>query len=233
MGRAAGRERTTGMVAGATAVTIAALFVLAPAASAASTISVSPSSVGQGGTVTVSGNVPASGAASCASGASAQLTSTAVPFPPAGFGPQAARDPSGGFSVAYTVPSSTPVGSYDIDIRCAGGNVGVSATLQVTAPSAVTAGVAVSPASAPAGNRVTVSGAVPLTGAKACPSADAVQLTSTAALFPPAASGRKPREMPPATSASTTPFPREPRRGRTAWASAAGAPTMVCRPRSR
>jgi len=100
--------------------------------------------------------------------------------------------------------------------------VGVSATLQVCRRQ-----------SAPGGNRVAVSGTVALTGAKACPSADAVQLTSTAALFPPAASGRKPREMPPGTSASTTPFPRGGRRGRTAWASGAGAAPSVCRPRSR
>ncbi|MDQ6727775.1 MAG: hypothetical protein M3066_16650 [Actinomycetota bacterium] len=171
------------------AMAIATLVALAPPASAASTISVSPSSVAQGGTVTVSGNVPVAGAASCASGAAAQLTSTAALFPPAGFGPQAARDSSGGFSVAYTVPASTPVGSYDIGIRCAGGNVGVTATLRVTAPSTVTPGVAVSPASAAAGDRVTVSGTVPVTGAKACPSVDAVELTSTAALFPPSGFG--------------------------------------------
>ncbi len=189
MGRAAGLRPTAGRVAGAIAVALTTLVALAPAASAASTISVSPSSVAQGGTVTVSGNVPVSGAASCASGASAQLTSTAALFPPAGFGPQAARDASGGFSVAYTVPASTPVGSYNIGIRCAGGNVGVSATVQVTAPSAVTPGIDVSPASAAAGDRVTVSGTVGLTGAKACPSSDAVRLTSTAALFPPDGSG--------------------------------------------
>jgi hypothetical protein len=99
---------------------------------------VSPVSAAPGTSIVISGNVPATGAASCPSSASAQLTSTAGLFPPDGFGPQAARGPNGDFNASYTIPASAPAGSYDIGIRCAGGNVGVSAALQVIRPVATT-----------------------------------------------------------------------------------------------
>jgi LPXTG-motif cell wall-anchored protein len=93
---------------------------------------VSPSSAAPGTAVTVSGNVPVSGTASCAAGDAAQLTSTAALFPPDGFGPQAPRDANGDFSVQYTIPTSTPAGTYSIGLRCGGGNVGITASLTVT-----------------------------------------------------------------------------------------------------
>jgi hypothetical protein len=125
--------------AAALALAIVVLSLVTPAALAASTIAVSPASATQGASVTISGNVPVTGAPSCPSGASAQLTSTAGLFPPDGFGPQAARDTQGNFTTSYTIPASTPAGSYEIGIRCAGGNVGVSATLQVIRPVTTTA----------------------------------------------------------------------------------------------
>src|SRR5438132_12571389 len=48
-------------------------------------------------------------------------------FPPDGFGPTAARDSHGAFALTYTVPTSTPAGTYQIGARCGGGNIGVVA----------------------------------------------------------------------------------------------------------
>jgi hypothetical protein len=105
----------------------------ASAASAAGSIAVSPSTVPAGETVTISGSIPTAGSASCESADAAIITSTAQLFPPDGFGPQAARNAEGGFSVHYTVPDSTPPGTYALGLRCGGGNVGVSTDLTVTA----------------------------------------------------------------------------------------------------
>ncbi len=108
----------------------------APVAAAGSTISVTPSSVAAGVTVTVSGSIPTSGAGSCPAGDGVTLTSTEALFPQGGFGPTAPRSASGSFSVTYQVPSSTPAGTYSIGMRCGGGNVGISATLTVTTATA-------------------------------------------------------------------------------------------------
>jgi hypothetical protein len=117
------------------AVIVFALLMQTSVAEAASGITVSPSSAHQGDTVTVSGNVPVSGTASCASGDAVQLTSTADLFPPDGFGPQATRDASGNFQVQYVIPAATPPGTYNIGVRCGGGNVGITTTLHVTSAS--------------------------------------------------------------------------------------------------
>jgi hypothetical protein len=93
-----------------------------------STISVSPAVVAAGHTVRISGSTPTSG---CPASDAAILTSIDRFFPPDGFGPQAARDSSGAFSVFYTVPRSTPPGMYSIGLRCGGGNVGVSTSVRV------------------------------------------------------------------------------------------------------
>jgi len=92
---------------------------------------------------------------------------------------------SGNFSTNCSIPTSTPFGAYSIGLRCGGSNVGISATLRVTAAPPVTPVITVSPTSAQSGESVTISGVVPPTGSRSCPSADAAQLTSTAALFPP------------------------------------------------
>ncbi len=102
----------------------------APAAAAAGSVTVAPAAVPAGGTVTISGSVDP---AQCPASDGVTLTSTAAFFPPDGFGPVAARTASGAFSVSHTVPASTPPGSYSIGLRCGGGNVGVSATLRVSA----------------------------------------------------------------------------------------------------
>jgi hypothetical protein len=90
-------------------------------------MSVSPSTVSPGGTVHISGSV------SIGECHEATLTDTAV-FPPDGFGPTVTLDTNGAFAVDYTVPTSTPAGTYQIGMRCGGGNVGVFTTLHVTAP---------------------------------------------------------------------------------------------------
>ena len=101
----------------------------APAVAAANSVTVSPVTVPAGATVTISGSVDIS---QCPASEGVTLTSTAAFFPPDGFGPVVARTASGAFSIAHTVPASTSPGTYTIGLRCGGGNVGVSATLQVT-----------------------------------------------------------------------------------------------------
>jgi LPXTG-motif cell wall-anchored protein len=124
-------SRTVGRAATAMAVMVLALCAQTSVAGAGPNIAVSPSSAPQGGTVTISGNVPRSGNPSCASDP-AQLVSTADLFPGDGFGPQVTRDASGNFQTDYVIPAATPAGSYSIGVRCGGGNVGIFATLQVT-----------------------------------------------------------------------------------------------------
>ena len=138
MWRSTRTRRTVVQVAGALAIIVTAVGALGSAASAASSVTVSPSSAPQGSAVTISGSVPVSGTGSCASGDPAQLTSTADLFPPDGVGPQAARDASGNFNATYTIPSTTRPATYSIGVRCGGGAVGVSATLQVTQPATTT-----------------------------------------------------------------------------------------------
>jgi hypothetical protein len=105
-------------------------------------------------------------------------------FPPDGLGPAAVRDSSGAFSVSYTVPVQTPAGAYQIGLRCGGGNVGVSARLQVTEQ--VTTGrnatISVSPTVVAAGHPVRISGSVRYEG---CTADTGPVLTSLDRLFPP------------------------------------------------
>jgi hypothetical protein len=107
---------------------IVALAVPA-AAGPSSTISVRPKVVAAGHQVRISGSTPVS---DCPADDAAILTSTAGLFPPDGFGPVVPRDDAGAFSVLYTVPTTTPAGTYQVGFRCGGGNVGVFATLRVT-----------------------------------------------------------------------------------------------------
>jgi hypothetical protein len=118
-------------VVAAIAVIVLAVWLQTSVAAAASNITVSPSSANNGSTVTISGNVPVSGTASCDPTDPVQLTSTSDLFPPDGFGPQATRDASGNFQTQYVIPATTPAGTYSIGMRCGGGNVGVTATLRV------------------------------------------------------------------------------------------------------
>src|SRR4029079_9918342 len=51
----------------------------------------------------------------------------------AGVAATSQREPSVDCALDYTVPTSPPAGSYDVGLRCGGGNVGVAASLTVTA----------------------------------------------------------------------------------------------------
>jgi hypothetical protein len=133
LGQDVGQDRRITMKKGAiTLATSALLMGLALPASAGpgSTISVRPAVVAAGHPVRISGSTPVS---DCPADDAAILTSTADLFPPDGFGPVVPRDSSGAFSVVYRVPTTTPAGTYQIGFRCGGGNVGVFATLRVTA----------------------------------------------------------------------------------------------------
>jgi hypothetical protein len=124
--------RTSRAVACVAAIGLAVVTTSTPAGAAAATIAVSPSTVAAGATVTITGSIPTTGTPSCAASEGVTLVSTQALFPQGGFGPTAPRDASGAFTISYAVPTSTPAGSYDIGMRCGGGLVGVSATLQVT-----------------------------------------------------------------------------------------------------
>ena len=165
-----------------TSLAIVAVALLATPASGESMIAVSPSRAAAGTTVTVSGNIVVSGASSCPAEAAALLTSTADLFPPDGFGPRVARDPHGSFIIDFAIPATTPLGGYEIGVRCGGGSVGVRATLQVAVKGSALARVGAAPSDTAPGGTITIAGVVPIAS---CPATDAVQLTSTADLFPP------------------------------------------------
>lgn len=93
---------------------------------------VSPMTARSGGTVVFSGVVLTSGDRLCASSNALTLTSDAALFPPDGFGPHPSRNAAGAFQTGYTIPASTPPGTYTIGLRCDGGNIGVGATFRVT-----------------------------------------------------------------------------------------------------
>jgi hypothetical protein len=96
-------------------------------------ISVSPSTISPGGAVHISGSVSIQG---CPQSDDATVTDSSALFPPDGFGPNVSRNSNGDFATDYTVPTSTPPGTYTLTLRCGGGNVGVSAQLHViSAPS--------------------------------------------------------------------------------------------------
>jgi type 1 fimbria pilin len=116
------------------AVVLVAVLALAAPASAASIV-VQPSSVGIGGTVTISGDVLADGTPGCTVPGTVTLISPAF----VGLGEFAGEgavelpvDASGSFSGPVHLSSSIGPGTYSISARCGGGNLGVSATLTVT-----------------------------------------------------------------------------------------------------
>jgi hypothetical protein len=118
------------LLIGVAAAVLAAVLVAAPAyAAKKASISVSPSTVSAGGTVHVSGSIPVKG---CPASDGATVVGQAALFPPDGFGPTTKRDANGDLALDYTVPASTPAGTYDVGLRCGGANVGVAASLTVT-----------------------------------------------------------------------------------------------------
>jgi hypothetical protein len=122
------------LAAAGVAATVAVLMVAGGPAyagqNANGSISVSPSVVPAGGTARITGSVEPQG---CPTSDSAIPESTDALFPPDGFGPATARNSQGAFALDYTVPTSTPAGTYQIGLRCGGGSVGVTASLQVIA----------------------------------------------------------------------------------------------------
>ena len=112
---------------------LAAMLAAQPAAAEAVTLTVTPAVAANGDGVTISGSVPSTGDRSCPGQDGVTVTSDAALFQPDGFGPQAARDTDGAFQIRFTVPASTPAGTYQLGLRCGGGNLGVSTTLRVRA----------------------------------------------------------------------------------------------------
>jgi hypothetical protein len=110
----------------------------------AASITVSPGSVPAGGAVTISGDVLApNGQPGCQLPGTVLLFSGAFGDPNTPLQTTAAADAH--FSVPVTIPAGVAPGTYTISGRCGGGNLGVQATLVVTAglPATGVAGVVV------------------------------------------------------------------------------------------
>jgi hypothetical protein len=148
----AGTYTVSGRCGGGNLGVSATLTVRAATTTPAAALRVSPRSVTAGDTVTVSGSVgPGQEGSACAS--SIELLSRAfddthefagVPAVTAAVRPDAT------FAATTRIPRSTPAGAYDISGRCGGGNLGVSATLEVrAAATATTTPASAPPASAP------------------------------------------------------------------------------------
>ncbi len=127
------RLRWSGRVVKASGVAVCAvllviLSVAPPAGAANGTVTVTPPRVVAGHTVLISGSVPTT---LCPQSDQVTITSVSALFARGGFGPTVSRTGAGDFSVTFTVPASTPPGTYRILLRCGGGNVGVDAALEV------------------------------------------------------------------------------------------------------
>lgn len=126
------------LLALATAV-IPLLWLAAPATAAAATLHVTPHTVPAGGSVQVSGTCESHTTGFAISPAFVHDASHdfagvgAVPF---------TTNAGGAFSVTAQVAAATAPGTYSVTARCGGGNLGISASLTVTAavPTAVPAG---------------------------------------------------------------------------------------------
>jgi hypothetical protein len=116
------------------------ILLAAPAAAAAPTLSVHPGAVNAGGSVQVSGSCQPNTTGFAIS--HAFLHDASHDFAGVGAAPFS-TNATGKFAVTAQVPSSIAAGSYSVTARCGGGNLGVTATLTVTAA------VASDPASAP------------------------------------------------------------------------------------
>jgi hypothetical protein len=110
------------------------------ASAAAASLHVSPARVAPGGTVHVTGTCESNTSGFAIS--PAFLHDAAHDF--AGVGAVSfTSDAAGGFAAYAQIPASRASGTYTVTGRCGGGNLGVSATLEVTAagaPTAVAAG---------------------------------------------------------------------------------------------
>ena len=119
------------LAAAGVAATVAVLVVAGGPAyagqNANGSIFVSPTEVPAGGTVHITGSADPQ---TCPASDSAIPTSSDDLFP-GSFGPATPRNSQGAFALDYTVPASLPPGTYQLGLRCGGGNVGVLALLQV------------------------------------------------------------------------------------------------------
>lgn len=120
-------------VLGLAIATIAAFWMVAPAQAApAASLRVAPTTQQAGGSVQVSGTCEANTSGFALS--PAFLHDSTHDF--AGVGAVAfTTNSSGSFSATATIPASRTPGSYTVSARCGGGNLGVTATLVVTAAS--------------------------------------------------------------------------------------------------
>lgn len=120
------------------------ILLAAPAAAAAPTLAVHPGTVAAGGSAQVTGSCEANTTGFAIS--HAFLHDASHDFAGVGAAPFS-TNAAGMFSVTAQVPSSIAAGSYTVTARCGGGNLGVTATLTVTAA----AGAATPPTAVPAG----------------------------------------------------------------------------------
>lgn len=107
-------------------------WMATPADAAPAMLQVTPNSVAAGGSVEVSGTCEAGTTGFAIS--HAFLHDASHEFAGVGAAPFS-TDSAGKFAVTAQIPSDTSPGSYTVTGRCGGGNMGVSATLTVTAAS--------------------------------------------------------------------------------------------------
>jgi hypothetical protein len=113
------------------------VLVLALSSTAhAASINVSPSTATAGSTVTVSGDVLANGQPGCQAPGPVTLISDAFAGPGEFAGVPAVSAPvdaAGSFSTTVHLSSSATSGSHQVTGRCGGANLGVTATITITA----------------------------------------------------------------------------------------------------
>ncbi len=113
------------------------MWLAFPASAQASpSLAVTPTTVAAGGSVQVSGTCDPSTNGFAMS--SAFLHDAAHDFAGVAAAPFT-TDASGAFAVTASIPASTAPGTYSVTARCGGGNLGITATLTVTAAGAPTA----------------------------------------------------------------------------------------------
>jgi len=125
-------------IALASSVAAFALAVWAAPGSSA-TINVAPGAVAAASPFMVSGDVLAGGQPGCEVPGEVSLISPAF-IGLAGDGSEAVLipvDATGRFSGVITLPATVPPGQYQITGRCGGGNLGVTATITVVPPDAL------------------------------------------------------------------------------------------------
>jgi hypothetical protein len=118
------------------AAVVLGIMVGTPGFVSAATINVSPTTVAPGGNVRLSGDILANGTPGCDVTGNVTLISNAF----VGLGEFAGvgavdlpLDPTGSFDSTVTLSASVAPGTYSISGRCGGGNLGITATIVVSA----------------------------------------------------------------------------------------------------